>query len=678
MIYRLSKLLILAAAASWTAAAAAFDREGLIVPYAEDHFRDIASMRYDRSPFYRAIERASDSITLHIPADWNGKRIVVGVGYPSDTFHLPDLTINGIDPGPAYRPLQWEVTHLLPLRGERTVKLRGLGKKERRVYAYATPQEVWVDRYHLTSALDSTDLTTGLFDMEIELGGVRKTNPLIAVEYMLFDASRHQVAAGRADASPHLRFRARIPDIHPWSTDDPYRYMLAIIIRNDRTGHHIMTVGSPMRFANYTARSGEGPMLNSVPMGPLSLAALDSIPVDLESREALVASLRAAGANAVIAPAGVDPDIDWRNFCADRGLLCYADGSLDPMVLFAADPADAEHPQLPGGFDRMAERYTRVRTELSDTASLTIAARTRSPFAPLSDFALDYELISPLGIRLTSGSDIVVSGGARETVLIPLLPAIPDGTPVPVIPDDVSEAYLNVSWRPLRPMAGAVEGMPTSRKQFVIGRYTGLEELDLMKLKHKGTTWKTSGLDFTLSPVSGLPISLLIGGKQMLDSPVSATIDGMSARVIPTSTVYNKATKMVRVCADLQNPVTDAPIGKTVIEYSVSRDRTLDISIREAPAGFALSFPAPSDRIYLGRGPGHSPVNDSHPARIALYHAKAPATNMSESHAETRSVTLINPGLTIRFDRPAELVLSKNRASVNAEASTLRLSAAVR
>lgn len=675
MTNRLSRLIIIAAAAVSTAAAAAFDRDGLIVPYAEDHFRDIASMRYDRSPFYRAVERASDSITISIPAEWAGKRIVVGVGYPSDNFELPDLTVNGVKPGHSHRPLQWDVTDLLPVRGERKLTLRGLGKKERRVYAYATPREVWVDRYHLSTSLDSTDLNTGIFDMEIELGGLRKTNPLIAVEYMLFDASRHQVAAGRADASPHLRFRARIPGIHRWSTDDPYRYMLAIIIRNDRTGHHIMTVGSPMRFANYTARRGEGPVLNSVPMSPLSLAALDSIPTGLEEREALAAALRAAGANAVIAPANVDPDTDWRNFCADRGLLCFADGSLDPMVLFAADPADAEHPQLPGGFDRMAERYTRVKTELSDTASLTLAARTRSPFAPLSDFALDYELVSPVGVRLASGSDIVVNGGTREQTMIPLLPSLPDGSPTPLIPDDMAEAYLNVSWRPLRPMAGATEGEPTSRRQFVIGHYPGLDNLAFQKLKHKGSLWKASGLEFTLSPASGLPASLIIGGKQLLSSPVNATIDGMPARISVTSTAYDKSAKVVRVCADLRNPSTDAPIGRTVIEYGVSHDRTLDISITEAPEGFALSFPAAADRVYLGRGPGHSPVNDSNPARIALYHAKAPDTNIAESHAETRNVTFLDSGLSIMFDRPAELVLSRSRAAVNGESSVLRLSA---
>lgn len=676
----LSCLILAAAAAASTAVAAAFDREGLIVPYAEDHFPDIASMRYYRSPYYRAIDNAVDSATLHLPADWVGRRIVVGVGYPSDTLSLPDLTINGVDPGPALPHQRHDVTHLTGRGVEPVVTLRGLGKTPRRVYAYATPKDVWVESYHLSSSLDSTDLSTGIFDMEIELGGVTKINPAIAVEYMLFDASRHQVAAGRADAAPNLRFRARIPRIHPWSTDDPYRYLLAIILRNDRTGQHIMTVGSPMRFANYTAAPGRGPELNSVSMSPLSLAALDSIPTGLADREALVAALRASGANAVIAPPGINPDTDWRNFCADRGLLCFADGALDPMILFAADPADAEHPQLPGGMERMAARYSRVMTELVDTTTLTLAARTRSPFAPLSDFTLDYELTTPSGEVLTSGNDIVIAGEARTRVEIPLAPPSPGGLIVPLIPDDVDEAFLNIAWRPLRPMAGAEVGEPTARRQFIIGRYRGLDPIVAQKLKRKGNTWYAGGLDIAFASTSGLPTSLKSGGRELLGSPVGAMLDGVSVATVATSTTYDKSSRTLRVKLDLQNASTRMPLGNATVTYTVGRDRELDIKVDGAPSGFALTFPSAGDRIYLGRGPGHSPATDPYSSRIALYQAKVPEHNSAQAHAETRRLTLLAPagspigGYTIRMSSPVELTLTRTRAILPTTA-TLRLKA---
>ncbi|MCI9043626.1 MAG: hypothetical protein HFJ93_07065 [Muribaculaceae bacterium] len=627
MTIRSIKLLIAAAAAVTSVVAAAFDREGLIVPYAEDHFPDMASMRYDRSPYYRAIERAADSATIRIPADWAGKRIVVGVGYPSDTAGVPGLTINGHNPGTGVRPLRWDVTHLLPKHGDRSVTLRGLGSKERRVYAYATPSEVWVDRYHITSALDSADLSTGMFEVDIDLGGVRRPTPAIAVEYMLFDASRHQVAAGRADAAPHLRFKARIPDIHRWSTDDPYRYMLAIILRDDRTGRHIMTVGSPMRFANYTARAGEGPVLNAVPMGPLSLAALDSIPVTADSREALAAALRAAGANAVI------------------------------------------------GFDRMAERYSRVVTELTDTATLTLAATTRSPFAPLSDFALDYELISPLGVTLTSGQGVVTPGGARERTLIPLLPPLPSGAQASLLPDDMTEAYLNIAWRPLRPMAGAEPGQPTAKRQFVVGHAPRLVPANPQKMKRKRDTWRAQGVELTLARSSGLPTSIMLESKEMLPSPVGATIDGISVRCVASSVEYDKHNRSLTAILRLENPTTGIDLGSATLIYSAGNDHTLDIAMRDATPGFALTFPAPADRIYLGRGPGDSPASDHSPSRIALYQAKAPGSNISESHADTRRVALLPQGLSITLDHPAELTLTRNRAAISASASTIRLSA---
>ncbi len=306
----------------------------------------------------------------------------------------------------------------------------GLGSKERRVYAYATPSEVWVDRYHITSALDSADLSTGMFEVDIDLGGVRRPTPAIAVEYMLFDASRHQVAAGRADAAPHLRFKARIPDIPPVE----HRRPLPLHARHNparrphRTPHHDRRVADAL--CQLHRPRGRGPVLNAVPMGLLSLAALDSIPVTADSREALAAASSAcAGANAVIAPAGVDPDTGGATSVPTEACYAMPTQGARPDAASRCRPAGCgRRPQGPDGFDRMAERYSRVVTELTDTATLTLAATTRSPFAPLSDFALDYELISPLGVTLTSGQGVVTPRRSTRAHSHPPAPAPPLGS----------------------------------------------------------------------------------------------------------------------------------------------------------------------------------------------------------------------------------------------------------
>lgn len=666
--------IITAAAAISAAAADAFERRGLIVPYAEDHFPDMASMRYDRSPYYRAIERAVDTAAIAIPADWEGKRIVVGVGYPSDTFHLPDLRINGIDPGPGIRQLRWDATKIA--KAGETLRLEGLGNRPRRVYAYATPREVWVDDYRISSSLDSADITTGIFDVDIDLGGINRIRRDIAVEYMLFDAGRHQVAAGRTDAAPNIRFRARIPNIRRWSTDDPYRYMIAIILRDDRTGRHIMTVGSPMRFANYTVSAAEGPTLNGVAMAPLALAALDSIPASPDDREALAAALRAAGANAVIAPPGVDPDTDWRNFCADRGILCYADGALDPMTLFAADPEEAERPQLHGGFERMAARYARVHTELLDTSTLTIAATTRSPFAPLSDFSLDYEFVTPLGRTLTSGEGIVVVGDAREVTPITLVPPLPGHVPgkLDILPDDVPEAFLNVAWRPLRRMAGAEPGVETGREQFVIGHYPGLPDTKFRKLKNrKNGRWTAGKSEILLDPATGLPRSLRIDGTDIVRGAMGLTIDGMTARPVATDISYDGRERCVVARIDIDNPSTSLPVGNAVIAYYITDDNLIDIAILEATQGVALTFPNIGQTVYLGRGPGDSPSSDY--GRIALYSARAKGRGATpDAHADTRSFSLPAYGMTATLHRPATLTVAPALTAISASASRLRLS----
>ncbi|MCM1028105.1 MAG: hypothetical protein NC342_01130 [Pseudoflavonifractor sp.] len=672
----LHKTLLAATAALTVAAAAAFDREGLIVPYAEDHFPDMAAMRYDRSPFYRAIERATDSASLPIPAEWAGKRIVVGVGYPSDTFALPSLTINGHLPGKGFRPLRWDVTSLA--KPGHSVTLKGLGKMPRRVYAYATPTRVYVDSYHISSSLDSADLSKGLFEVDIHLGGIKKTDPSIAIEYMLFDAGRHQVAAGRTDASPHIRFKARIPNIRPWSTDDPYRYMLAIILRDDRTGKHLMTVGSPLRFANYRADKSHGPELNGTVMAPLALAALDSLPASPDARIALVRDLRAAGANAVIAPPGIDPDTDWRNYCADGGILCYADGSLDPMTLFAADPADAERPQQPGGLEKMADRYIRVATELTDTATLTITATTRSPFARLSDFTLDYEFITPDGRKLTSSDGVVIPGDPRTPVAITLFPPLPaQGS---ILPDDMPEAYLNVTWRPLRPMAGAIEGEPTGMRQFIIGAPERLTPANERKLKHKGAEWRGGKSSFTLPSATGLPASIKINGNELLSRPCGISLDGIPMKANATSITYDSPRRSAVASIEIVNPSNDMAVGKATIAYSITDSGDIDITIRDATPGAALTFPAPADRIYLGRGPGNAPASATATHRIALYHDPAPSkTTRRETHSATRHLTLLPSSgphaLKLTFDTPGEIALDRHSAAVSLNGPSFRLSA---
>lgn len=662
----LQTTILTAAAALTVAAAAAFDRQGLIVPYAEDHFPDIASMRYDRSPYYRAIERATDSASIIIPEEWKGKRIVLGVGYPSDSFPLPSLTINGYQPTTSLRPLRWDVTEMAspgqPLR------IGGLGHKPKRVYAYATPRRVYVNDYHITSALDTAAMNTGVFDLDIALGGIEGADPSVAVEYMLFDAGRHQVAAGRTDAAPHVRFRARIPNIHPWTIEDPYRYMLAIILLDDRTGAHLMTVGSPMRFANYVASDAGVKELNGVELSPLAIALLDSIPGQRDYREALAAALHNSGADAVMAPEGVDPDVDWRNVCADAGLLCYP---------FEAGEAEGiPNPQRSGHFSIIPESYPRVATELTDPATLTVTATTRSAYTPLSDFALDYELVTPRGRRLASGTGIVTEGDARTPVSITLAG---DGT-APELPADISEAFLNLTWRPLRDIPGVQTGRPTAQRQFTVGSTPRLRPLMSRNIKAKGDTWKGGNSSLTIPRATGIPSSIKIKGREMLPGPCGIALDGIAMEPKALSVRYDEPSRAVIAVVELASPSTGFVAGQATIAYTILDSGEIDITVKDASDGTSLTFPSTAERIFLGRGPGHSSAAAYNPNRVALYHSPEPKKGMSrEEHPETRSLTLYpvkgRRALNISFDTPGMMALAADRADISLTNPRIRLSA---
>lgn len=662
-------------------------RRGLLVPYAEDWFKDMAGLRYEQSPFYRSITAHGDTASFVMPREWIGKRIVLAIDSRPGTTYSPKVKLNGhlLTDNGAGAICQWDITSLLnentpppkPARNTRARKsaaapvskdslnrmvLSGLGAGRHYIYLYATPKRVWVNDYTVTTSVTSDgQKPVGVFNLDINLGGITGRRGDIAVEYMLFDDTRHQVAAGRADAAPRLKFRADIPGIKLWTSRHPNRYMVAIILRDDNTGAHILTVGCPLRFTDdpQTERSAT-PVMAMHPGGIERTVIVDSLPVTPEGRNALLKLLRLTGAERV-ATHSWEGRL-WSDLAEANGLNAAETDRLDITTANAAPHLT----DTPEGWNLLTRRLRRVVTEPGDTLPLSINAVSAQNGVGLEAYTLDWELISPEGTRVATDKGIVTIGDPGETQRIVLT----DRRLSKLLPAAASEGFLNLTWRAADEVTGvepgtvvAVEQMVLPKKALVRSKDTRLEKL---KGKKKGNTetWKAKNVEFSVDLGRGIVTSLIMDGRQLLAGPIVP----MPADYMPKlgytkgKSSYDKQNRELTLECEVRN--TDGtPLGHAVTTLSVNSRGELNIGSRilgqtTSMAGVLKLTLLPmgnGDVVYLGRGPANTGPEDimSDPetprARIGLNLGNAYRSGY-ELHADTRYVVL---GGMLRIDSSA-------------------------
>lgn len=590
-----------AASASVPGAEGAETRHGVLVSYREDSFRDMASMRYDRSPFYMLIDASGDSTAVKLPAEWGDCRIVLGIDTPSEPAGDLDFRVNGSPLGvtPPGR-CQWDITDYVTPGENFSLDLTGLGARPHHLYVYATPKRVYVGSYTLATrlvpAVDGHGKPSGEMRLDIVLGGITKKQQDIALEYMLFDGSRHQVAAGRADASPRLGFRATIPDIRPWTTDSPERYMLAIILRDDRTGAHIQTVGTPIRFADMQGGAHGIFTLSGRPVAG-KLAIVDPMPESRSARELLAAQLHAGGAN-MAASGWADPD--WDDICEAQGIIAYNSADA-PAGGITVDGSARQWGYLVRGFSPVA-------VSLADTLSLGIDVTNRLDYNSLDDYRLDWELTDLRGVSLGGGKGLALSIRPGESSRVTLA-----SSPMAAAHGD---ALLNLNWR------RAVDGVRIADQQIEIAATTPREPFDpkYQKLKVSKNLYQARRTVIQADASAGRLNLLDLGGWEV--DVMGIGVKGSGSHNV----AYDKKTRLLDVGG---------------VTYGIDADGALIIDAR----GREITMSIPSDMaeriVYMGRGPGHSPASEPvNRARISL-NRSTPAIEHDEHgmpicHSDTR------------------------------------------
>ena len=630
------------AASSYPTADGAEKRHGVLVSYAEDSFKEIAARRYDRSPFYVPIALKADTASFKVPAEWGDARVVLGLETPPETNGRITVEINGnrlstVHPGDC----QWDITDYLVKGGRQSLRIEGAGGMPRRMYAYATSKRVFIGSYTVATQLKpvADAKPVGVINLDIVVGGIKQQRKDISLEYQLFDAYRHQVAAGRADAAPRLSFKASVPNITAWTTNDPYRYMLVIILRDDRTGAHIQTVGTPLRFADIrTIEHGAAPFGYADLSGRMfnvKMARLDSLPSEHPDREFLASQLHMGGANAVTSPW---TDQDWADLCEAYGLSAYTNGALSPAQLSDAILIDGS----PEQWGRLVRGFAPVEVHLTDTTNLTLDVANRTDFKTLDEYRLDWELIDIRGVGLRSGKEIILSTGPGQSDRVTLL----EGQAT--LPEKHEEALLNLNWKRLS------DGAFIADQQMIIAP-KGMEEarpIKPQKLNRNKNTYQAKHTVIEVNPNNGKTELIDLMGWEVDIADIAP-----AGNPINRTITYDKKERSLDMTGSAGSDIS----------YRIDMDGALIVNTADGTITMKIPSDVAEGILYMGRGPADSPKEEQINRSRISFNRSTPtieytADGMPRRHSDTRYLLTTNsdrkPTLRIDSESPFEFSAS--------------------
>lgn len=190
--------------------------------------------------------------TFTVPADWEGRRVVLVVEGAASFYYI---WLNGERLGynmDSKTAAEWDITDKL-VPGENTLALEvyrwsagsylesqdmwRISGIERDVYLYSTPATYIAD-YKVVSPLDSVNYRDGEFTLDVAVDGITAPTPRKGRKYMparpytlaytLTSAEGDTVAAGSMKAAAENVFTATIPNVKAWSAENPNLYVLEI------------------------------------------------------------------------------------------------------------------------------------------------------------------------------------------------------------------------------------------------------------------------------------------------------------------------------------------------------------------------------------------------------------------------------------------------------------------
>lgn len=211
-----------------------------------------------------------------IPADWNGRRVVLCVeGAISFYYAWINGEYIGCNQG-SKTAAEWDITDKLK-EGENTIALEvyrwssgayfecqdywRLSGIERDIYLYSTPNTYISDFTALTPLVN--DYKDGRLQLTVDVNGLpaqpakkaKKTAGKWSVDFTLYDADNERIATGHGTAQKKNDFSADIPAAKPWTAESPNLYTLLVDLINPE-GTIVETVGCNVGFRTSEVKNG--------------------------------------------------------------------------------------------------------------------------------------------------------------------------------------------------------------------------------------------------------------------------------------------------------------------------------------------------------------------------------------------------------------------------------------
>ena len=363
----------------------------------------------------------------------------------------------------------------------------------------------------------------------------------------------------------------------------------------------------------------------------------------------------------------IDPNGKWFwSYGGDfgpKGVPSFGNFSLNGVVTATREP----HPHAA----EVKKVYQNIKATLESGNRLKINVKNWFNFTNLNEYNLHWQVVGDNGNTISEG---------MQTVDCPPLQSAFVEIGKIVYPDNIGEAYLNLSWKPKKPKPFIDTNYEVAYDQFVIE----------VKKKYAYSETPASGKAFMLvDDVTGALKSYTFNSVEMLASPVTlslyrpatdndnrdrygarmwekAGLDNLTQRV---KTIKRSKNTTIAVIDILNNE--NIIVGDAIFEYALKNDGSLsirtsfnpDTAIIKSMARVGITFQMPDDyqRItYLGRGESETYADRKENGKIGIYSTSVEETfhsyampQATGNHTDMRWAILTDKeGLGFKFIGP--------------------------